>query len=102
MLKAWSGEGVNLRRVGRGVTTLDSPSINMMLMAQPVAISRIYGNTEMRERGLAPRLMMCHPATLVGHRQTINRPTIQNNLKEAWEALCQDVNIRMVHTPPPS
>ena len=95
MLKAWSGEGVNLRRVGRGVTTLDSPSINMMLMAQPVAISRIYGNTEMRERGLAPRLMMCHPATLVGHRQTINRPTIQNNLKEAWEALCQDVNIRM-------
>ena len=62
----------------------------MMLMAQPVAISRIYGNTEMRERGLAPRLMMCHPATLVGHSQQTHHP------EQPERSLgSQDVNIRM-------
>lgn len=68
-LKAHSGDPVELRRRGTGTASLKNPHITLLVMAQPVAVNRVYADQEMRERGLAARLLVAEPNSLIGTRQ---------------------------------
>ncbi|MCP5029002.1 MAG: DUF3987 domain-containing protein, partial [Actinomycetia bacterium] len=83
-LKAHSGDPVELRRRSTGTASLKQPYMTMLIMAQPIAVNRVYADTEMRERGLAARLLVAEPASMVGRRQqggTVNDPAAA----DGWE-----------------
>lgn len=84
-LKAHSGDPVELRRRGTGTASLTAPHITMVIMAQPIAVQRVYADREMRERGLAARLLIAEPATMVG-RRTQRTHVNDDHAEAAWAA----------------
>lgn len=84
-LKAHSGDPVELRRRGTGTASLTAPHITMVIMAQPIAVQRVYADREMRERGLAARLLIAEPATMVG-RRTQRTHVNDEHAEAAWAA----------------
>lgn len=58
-LKAFSGDPIQVARVGRTVISLDRPIMTCLWFTQPEKIKTLVGNESLREGGLLPRFLMC-------------------------------------------
>lgn len=64
----WSGSDVKRPRAhGKDTVICDVP-LTMSLMFQPYLIGEVYGNREMVEQGILPRVLPCYPASTMGTR----------------------------------
>lgn len=72
-LQAWSGDTINVDRMGRPSLTIDKPLLTITLTVQPTIIERLATRPELAGRGLTARFMYAIPPDNVGHRQ-LNKP----------------------------
>ena len=76
-LKAYSGDFIQVDRVGRESETITHPALTMLLMIQPQVLSEIMKNKEFGGRGLLARFLYSIPRSLVGSR-SYNTPDIDS------------------------
>ena len=76
-LKAYSGDFIQVDRVGRGGESITHPALTMLLMIQPQVLSEIMKNKEFGGRGLLARFLYSIPRSLVGSR-SYNTPDIDS------------------------
>ncbi len=67
-LKAYSGDPVNVNRIGRKGDSLDHPALTMLLFVQPSIIEEIMGNNEFKGRGFLARFLYSIPVSSIGNR----------------------------------
>ncbi len=68
LLHGYNAETIRCNRIGRGVVTVESPSITAVLTVQPSIIREIFNNDAMRERGFLARWLFAQPEPKVGSR----------------------------------
>lgn len=68
ILKAWSGDHVEVDRKGRGSEVLLNPALTILLMVQPKVLEAVMNNVEFAGRGLNARFMYSIPMSIVGAR----------------------------------
>ncbi len=68
ILKAWSGDHVEVDRKGRAPEVLMNPALTILLMVQPQVLEAVMNNVEFAGRGLNARFMYSIPMSLVGAR----------------------------------
>ena len=68
ILKAWSGDHVEVDRKGRPPEVLQHPSLTIHLMVQPKVLEAVMNNVEFAGRGLNARFLYSLPISLVGTR----------------------------------
>lgn len=68
ILKAWSGDHVEVDRKGRGNEVLLNPALTILLMVQPKVLEAVMNNVEFAGRGLNARFMYSIPMSIVGTR----------------------------------
>lgn len=76
-LQAWSGDTINVDRMGRPSLTIDKPLLTIALTVQPTVIERLATRPELAGRGLTARFMYAIPQDNVGYR-TLNKPENTN------------------------
>lgn len=89
-LKGYSGEYLNLTRIGREGTELQNPYLTIGLAVQPQVISEVMGNKNFRGRGLLARFMYSFPNSRVGSRKYRTEP-IKDVTRKVYENLCKDL-----------
>lgn len=67
-LMAWSGDTINVDRIGRESITIERPLLTIGLTVQPTVIDRLAARPELAGRGLTARFMYSIPADTVGYR----------------------------------
>ncbi|MDF2537705.1 MAG: hypothetical protein K0S76_726 [Herbinix sp.] len=67
-LKAYSGDPVNVNRIGRKSDTLEHPALTMLLFVQPSIIQEIMENSEFKGRGFLARFLYSLPVSVIGSR----------------------------------
>lgn len=72
-LQAWSGDTINVDRIGRESITITRPLLTVGLTVQPTVIERLAARPELAGRGLTARFMYSIPADTVGYRD-MTRP----------------------------
>lgn len=78
-LQAWSGDTINVDRIGRESITIERPLLTIGLTVQPTVIDRLAARPELAGRGLTARFMYSIPADTVGWRD-MTRPDRQTSL----------------------
>lgn len=78
-LQAWSGDTINVDRIGRESITIERPLLTIGLTVQPTVIDRLAARPELAGRGLTARFMYAIPADTVGWRD-MTRPDRQTSL----------------------
>ncbi len=68
-LKAYPGDQVKVDRKNGQCTSIEHPSLTMLLMTQPKVLSTIMENQDLRGRGLIARILFSIPNSLVGKRK---------------------------------
>lgn len=68
LLKAWSGDHVEVDRKNRGNEILRNPALTILLMVQPKILEAVMNNAEFAGRGLNARFLYSIPQSLVGAR----------------------------------
>ena len=68
LLKAWSGDHVEVDRKNRGNEVLRNPALTILLMVQPKVLEAVMNNEEFAGRGLNARFLYSIPMSLVGAR----------------------------------
>lgn len=89
-LKGYSGEYLNLSRVGRKGAELQHPYLTIGLAVQPQVISEVMVNKNFRGRGLLARFMYSFPNSRVGSRKYRTEP-IKDVTRKVYENLCKDL-----------
>jgi hypothetical protein len=69
LLKSYSGDPIRVDRIGRESESIMRPSLTILMMAQPEAVSRVLSNKTFRGRGLTARFLYSMPKSIVGSRQ---------------------------------
>lgn len=86
ILKAWSGDHVEVNRKGRPPETLLNPSLAILLMTQPRVLEAVMKSTDFAGRGLNARFLYAIPASPVGTR-TFNAPSIPQDVIDEYDSL---------------
>lgn len=68
ILKAWSGDHVEVDRKGRPPEVLVNPALTINLMTQPKVLEAVMNNEEFAGRGLNARFLYSIPKSVVGTR----------------------------------
>lgn len=68
ILKAWSGDHVEVDRKNRGSEVLMNPALTILLMVQPRVLEAVMNNAEFAGRGLNARFLYSIPVSTVGTR----------------------------------
>lgn len=68
ILKAWSGDHVEVDRKGRPPEVLMNPVLTILLMVQPRVLEAVMSNVEFAGRGLNARFLYAIPVSTVGTR----------------------------------
>lgn len=68
ILKAWSGDHVEVDRKGRPPEVLANPALTILLMVQPRVLEAVMNNAEFAGRGLNARFLYAIPVSTVGTR----------------------------------
>lgn len=68
ILKAWSGDHVEVDRKGRPPEVLMNPALTILLMVQPRVLEAVMNNAEFAGRGLNARFLYAIPVSTVGTR----------------------------------
>lgn len=69
LLKAYTGDHLEVDRKGRPAEYLMSPCLTVLLMVQPNVLEAVMNNTEFAGRGLNSRFMYAIPVSPVGTRK---------------------------------
>lgn len=77
-LQAWSGDTINVDRIGRESITITKPLLTIGLTVQPTIIERLAARPELAGRGLTARFMYAIPHDTVGYRD-MTRPDTPTN-----------------------
>ncbi|WP_171183783.1 DUF3987 domain-containing protein [Ruegeria sp. HKCCC2117] len=64
----WSGSDVKRPRAHGRDTCISNVPLTMSLMFQPYLIGQVYGDREMVEQGILPRVLPCYPESTMGKR----------------------------------
>jgi hypothetical protein len=67
-LKAWTGEGHKVDRVGSGEMKIAMPLLTVGVMVQPGILRSLLESDTMRDNGFLDRFLYCVPENLVGTR----------------------------------
>lgn len=86
ILKAWSGDHVEVDRKNRAPETLLNPSLVILLMAQPKVLEEVMKSVEFAGRGLNARFLYAIPASPVGTR-TFKAPPIPQDVIDEYDDL---------------
>lgn len=86
ILKAWSGDHVEVDRKNRAPETLLNPSLVILLMAQPEVLEEVMKSVEFAGRGLNARFLYSIPASPVGTR-TFKAPPIPQDVIDEYDDL---------------
>ncbi|MGR3373051.1 DUF3987 domain-containing protein [Pseudooceanicola nanhaiensis] len=68
LAQIWSGSDVKRPRAHGRDTAVSGVPLTMSLMFQPYLIGQVYGDREMVEQGILPRVLPCFPASTMGTR----------------------------------
>ncbi|MFG6515798.1 DUF3987 domain-containing protein [Sulfitobacter sp. TB366] len=64
----WSGSDIKRPRAHGRDTSVSGVPLTMSLMFQPYLIGQVYGDREMVEQGILPRVLPCFPKSTMGTR----------------------------------
>jgi primase 1 len=68
VLKAYSGDYIQVDRKGRPPESIDHPALTILLFIQILVLNDIMGNDIFKGRGMLARFLYCIPQSVVGHR----------------------------------
>lgn len=74
LLKAYSGDHIQIDRKGRPPETMLNPALTVLLMTQPEVLRQVMENNEFKGKGLNARFLYSIPKSLVGKRKIITEP----------------------------
>lgn len=86
ILKAWSGDHVEVDRKGRAPEVLLNPALTINLMVQPRVLEAVMNNIEFAGRGLNARFLYAIPVSTVG-RRPFKAPDIPQNVMDDYNRL---------------
>lgn len=86
ILKAFSGDFVQVDRKGRTPETMSHPALTILLMVQPSVLEEVMKNREFAGRGLNARFAYSIPVSRVGRRK-YDTQVIPYHVKEAYRSL---------------
>lgn len=88
-LKAWSGESIDVRRVGREPVIVDSACVTIIAACQPVVCSGLRARPgQLEARGVLGRLLLSTPTSMVG-RRVLHRGSVGQDVEEAYTTQVQ-------------
>lgn len=68
VLKAYSGDYIQVDRKGRPPESIDHPALTILLFIQILVLNDIMDNDIFKGRGMLARFLYCIPQSVVGHR----------------------------------
>lgn len=87
---AYSGDAINIDRVGRVRVTLRRPCMSILWMVQPDAAKKALGEESFTESGMLPRFLMFDPKAEPKERYDQPEP-IPPTIKQAWAKLVRSL-----------
>ncbi|MDL2259699.1 DUF3987 domain-containing protein [Deltaproteobacteria bacterium OttesenSCG-928-K17] len=85
VLKSWSGEAIRIDRRNAESVILNSPTLTLILSAQPDVLSGLAQTSSFRGRGLLGRMLFLLPKSMVGTRRMETTP-IPGQIRETYRA----------------
>jgi hypothetical protein len=85
-LKAWSGDGFRVDRLGREPVSLTSPCLAALWLVQKDKVDSLLEVQSLSDGGLIPRLLVCH-SKAEAQRIEGSRPGIPTETAAAWAEL---------------
>jgi len=85
-LKAYSGDNIDVRRIGRDGNSIKSPRLSLILTCQTDVAKAMINNKTFRDKGLPPRFLLAMCRSLLGKRE-VGTPDIPPNVKEEYSSL---------------
>jgi hypothetical protein len=89
-LRAFSGDGFCVDRIGRSSLIVDNPALSIGLCVQPTIIENLQHKREFREVGLLPRFLFSVPKPLEGN-EPFNKADIPAGLQEHYDSTITDL-----------
>ena len=86
LLKAFYGETIRVKRIGRESISIKDPILTVMISCQPKVVGEIMKNRVMRGKGLLARFIFVFPVSTAGHR-TFFTPSISDEQENSFAAL---------------
>jgi len=85
-LKAYSGDNIDVRRIGRDGNSIKSPRLSLILTCQTDVAKSMINNKTFRDKGLPPRFLLAMCRSLLGKRE-VGTPDIPAYVKEDYSLL---------------
>lgn len=86
LLKAYSGDRIQVDRKGRESEIIRDPALTMLLTAQDNVLAGLMGNEIFKARGLTARFLYCRPKSKVGSRH-FDTPDLPHELESEYMQL---------------
>ena len=90
-LKAFSGDTIQVDRIGREAELVRNPALTIGLTVQPLVIQRLANKPELAGRGLTARFMYAMPESNVGYRDMSRDPANRSAEQRAYDANMTDL-----------
>lgn len=87
---AYSGDSINIDRVGRARVTLRNPCLSILWMVQPDAARKAFNEDSFTDSGLLPRFLIFDPKAEPQERYEQPSP-IPTAIKAGWETLIRSL-----------
>lgn len=99
-LKAHSGEGHTVDRIGRSGVRVDHPLLTILMYCQPEALASLMSDARLRDRGLINRFLIATPPSPLGSRP-IRTPSIPPAVREEYRCMLLPLLERCFNPPIP-
>lgn len=86
LLKAYSGDRIQVDRKGRESEIIRDPALTMLLTVQDNVLAGLMGNEVFRGRGLTSRYLYCRPKSKMGHRH-FDTPDLPHEVEAKYKQL---------------
>ena len=86
LLKAYSGDRIQVDRKGRESEIIRDPALTMLLTAQDNVLAGLMGNEIFKARGLTARFLYCRPKSKMGSRH-FDTPDLPHELESEYMQL---------------
>lgn len=87
-LKGYSGDPIQVDRIGRKSENIINPALSVLLAIQPEVLNGLVGNSTFKGRGLPARFLYSFPKSKIGSRDS-DPPKIPSHVKEEYERTVQ-------------
>ena len=89
MLKGFSGDPTEFRRVGRANVKVQEPCLSSLWMAQPSVVAKLICDKEASSQGLTARILYFEGDD--SEPETIDEISIDPIIKESWNVKIQEI-----------